>query len=94
MTSSSDAPRPPRQSSSVILVRQGARDVEAFMVHRSPKSEFAASVYVFPGGGVRADDTSAEAEAACGDLTPEAAHAVFSGRGAESVLPGQLRSPL
>jgi 8-oxo-dGTP pyrophosphatase MutT (NUDIX family) len=66
----------------VVLVRQGSEDVEVFMVRRSPRSEFAASVYVFPGGSVRADDMAPEAAKAAG-LSPERALQVFEGRGSE-----------
>lgn len=90
MTASAEATRAPRQSSSVILVRQGepargdgGQRVEVYMVRRSPRSEFAASVWVFPGGSVRQDDTGPELALACPDLTPERAHAVFLGRGGE-----------
>jgi 8-oxo-dGTP pyrophosphatase MutT (NUDIX family) len=65
--------------------------LETFMVRRSPRSEFAASVYVFPGGSVRQDDMSDEAQAACG-CTLEEAHALFLGRGSE--LPPSPRTSL
>jgi glyoxylase-like metal-dependent hydrolase (beta-lactamase superfamily II)/8-oxo-dGTP pyrophosphatase MutT (NUDIX family) len=46
----------PRASSTLILVRDGATDIEVFMVQRTQKASFMAGVYVFPGGAVdRAD---------------------------------------
>jgi 8-oxo-dGTP pyrophosphatase MutT (NUDIX family) len=46
----------PRSSASVILVRDGARGLETFMVRRHARSPVAPSAYVFPGGTVREDD--------------------------------------
>lgn len=74
-------PPRPRPSSTVILLRQGEGDVEVFMVRRSPRSEFAASVYVFPGGSVCADDQSPQVERVCAGLSPEIAHGMFVTRG-------------
>jgi len=49
-----------RPSASVILVRDGeSGGLETFMVQRHARSRVAPSAYVFPGGTVRPDDTSA-----------------------------------
>lgn len=42
----------PRQASTVMLVRDGARGTEVFMLKRVPQMAFAPSMHVFPGGGV------------------------------------------
>jgi 8-oxo-dGTP pyrophosphatase MutT (NUDIX family) len=43
----------PRRASTVVLLRDGARgDLEVFMMRRVPSMAFAASMHVFPGGGV------------------------------------------
>jgi 8-oxo-dGTP pyrophosphatase MutT (NUDIX family) len=50
----------PRPSASVILVRDGARGLEMFMVRRHSRSAVAPSAYVFPGGTLRPDDREFE----------------------------------
>ncbi|MDC5699305.1 NUDIX domain-containing protein [Intrasporangium calvum] len=42
----------PRQASTVMLVRDGERGTEVFMLKRVPQMAFAPSMHVFPGGGV------------------------------------------
>src|SRR3954451_11350499 len=52
----------PRPSASVILVRDGdSGGLETFMVRRHARSRVAPSAYVFPGGTVRRDDSTAQA---------------------------------
>lgn len=46
----------PRQAATVILLRGGAAAIEALLVQRSPHARFMASVWVFPGGAVEADE--------------------------------------
>jgi 8-oxo-dGTP pyrophosphatase MutT (NUDIX family) len=49
----------PRPSASVILVRDADGMLETFMVRRHARSRVAPSAFVFPGGTVREDDSSA-----------------------------------
>lgn len=42
----------PRLSASVILLREGTAGFETFLLHRHARMAFAASMVVFPGGGV------------------------------------------
>lgn len=46
----------PKRASTVMLVRDGARGVEVFMLRRVAGMAFAANMMVFPGGGVDARD--------------------------------------
>ena len=61
-------PVTPRPSAAVVLLRDGERGAEVFMVRRHVRSEFVPDVYVFPGGTVKGDD--AETERAPGRCTP------------------------
>ena len=47
---------PVRDAASVILVRDGCRGIEAFMLTRAPTMAFSAGATVFPGGGVEDAD--------------------------------------
>ena len=49
----------PRQASTVMLVRDGERGPEVFMLKRVSGMAFAPSMHVFPGGGVDARDGDA-----------------------------------
>lgn len=49
----------PRQASTVMLVRDGERGPEVFMLKRVSGMAFAPSMHVFPGGGVDARDGEA-----------------------------------
>jgi 8-oxo-dGTP pyrophosphatase MutT (NUDIX family) len=65
-----DMPVLARDAATVMLVRDttdddGRPDVEVCMLRRNPASKFAAGAYVFPGGSVDPDDSSAEATAIC-----------------------------
>lgn len=50
---------PPRQASTVMLVRDGERGPEVFMLKRVSGMAFAPSMHVFPGGGVDPRDGDA-----------------------------------
>jgi len=50
------APAVPRDAATVILLRQAAAGVEAFLLRRTAELEFAPGAYVFPGGSVDARD--------------------------------------
>jgi 8-oxo-dGTP pyrophosphatase MutT (NUDIX family) len=74
----------PRPAASVILLRPAASDgFEVFMVRRHAGSRFAADVFVFPGGTVRADDHAERALARTPGLTADGAHARLVERGGE-----------
>ncbi len=64
-------PATPRQSSSVILVRDGAGGVELLLVRRNPRQRFMGGVWVFPGGAV--DDGESHRQTALRELAEEAA---------------------
>src|SRR5574340_1593535 len=53
---------PPRDASTVMLVRDGARGVEVFLLRRVAGMAFAGGMTVFPGGGVDPSDADAEVE--------------------------------
>jgi 8-oxo-dGTP pyrophosphatase MutT (NUDIX family) len=82
-----------RLAATVMLVRDGARGLEVFMVRRNPESAFVGGAYVFPGGAVddhdRLDDdiddvtsglTDAEASARLGVDSGGLAHWVAAVR--------------
>lgn len=50
------APAPLRPAATVLLLRDGAGDVEVLMTRRSMTASFAPGAYVFPGGGIDAAD--------------------------------------
>jgi 8-oxo-dGTP pyrophosphatase MutT (NUDIX family) len=56
MLPSMPEPRPPRLSATVLLVRDGVRGLEVFMVERHHQIDFATGALVFPGGQVDAAD--------------------------------------
>ena len=51
------APAEPRASATILLVRDGARGLEVFMVQRHHQIDFATGAMVFPGGKVDEADT-------------------------------------
>jgi 8-oxo-dGTP pyrophosphatase MutT (NUDIX family) len=57
-----DPPVTPRDSATVILLRDGAQGLEVFMLERHLNSDFAGGAYVFPGGTVDPRDTDPEAQ--------------------------------
>jgi 8-oxo-dGTP pyrophosphatase MutT (NUDIX family) len=64
-------PASPRQSASLILVRDGEAGLELLLVQRSPQQRFMGGFWVFPGGAVDAGET--HAAAAVRELAEEAA---------------------
>jgi 8-oxo-dGTP pyrophosphatase MutT (NUDIX family) len=52
------APAVPRDAATVILIREDASGIEAFLLRRTAELEFAPGAYVFPGGSV--DDRDAD----------------------------------
>ena len=67
-------PAPPRDSATVMLVRDGADGLEVFMLERHLQSDFAGGAYVFPGGTIDARDLDAEAASFLdGPALPDAA---------------------
>jgi len=51
-------PAEPRHASTVVLMRDGADGVEAYLLRRQKTMAFAAGMYVFPGGSVDPRDES------------------------------------
>jgi 8-oxo-dGTP pyrophosphatase MutT (NUDIX family) len=51
-----EPPVPPRASSTVMLLRDGADGLEVFVLRRAATMAFAAQMHAFPGGGVDARD--------------------------------------
>jgi 8-oxo-dGTP pyrophosphatase MutT (NUDIX family) len=52
-----DPPVTPRDSATVILLRDGDRGLDVFMLERHLRSDFAGGAYVFPGGTIDHRDT-------------------------------------
>lgn len=48
---------PTRDASTVVVVRDGAEGLEAYLLRRQQSMKFAPGMYVFPGGGVDATDS-------------------------------------
>lgn len=65
---------PPRDSSSLILLRDGADGLEVLLLRRHEKSQVLGGTYVFPGGKLDAADCSPEALATL-DQDPHTLHA-------------------
>jgi 8-oxo-dGTP pyrophosphatase MutT (NUDIX family) len=72
------APATPRDAATVMVVRPVAESFEVFMIRRHQASNFAADLFAFPGGTVRADDRLGEAEAREVGLDPAALHATLA----------------
>jgi len=51
---------PTRDAATVVVVRDGADGIEAYLLRRQPSMAFAPGMYVFPGGGV--DDADRRAD--------------------------------
>ncbi|HPU13391.1 MAG TPA: NUDIX domain-containing protein [Aeromicrobium sp.] len=49
---------PTKDAATIAVVRDGPNGLEAFLMRRHSKMEFAPGMYVFPGGGVQDDDAS------------------------------------
>ena len=56
---SGGSPVPAKASATVILLRDGPKQLEVFMIRRHTGMLFAGGMYVFPGGVVDAADQSA-----------------------------------
>ncbi|MGH3625684.1 MAG: NUDIX hydrolase, partial [Sciscionella sp.] len=54
-----DPPVTPRDAATVVLLRDGADGIEAFLLRRVAAMAFAGGMTVFPGGGVDARDADA-----------------------------------
>ncbi|MDI6024196.1 NUDIX domain-containing protein [Leucobacter sp. UT-8R-CII-1-4] len=50
------APATPKPAATIVLLREGADGLEAFLMRRQTSMAFAAGMYVFPGGGVHKAD--------------------------------------
>jgi recombination protein RecT len=66
-------PAPTRQAATVLLLRDGSAGLEVLMTRRSMTASFAPGAYVFPGGGVDANDALA-GEFAARRATQSVAH--------------------
>ncbi|MGH1561157.1 NUDIX hydrolase [Mumia sp. DW29H23] len=51
---------PTRDAATVVLLRDGAEGVEAYLMRRQRSMSFAAGMYVFPGGGVDPRDSDTD----------------------------------
>jgi len=51
----------PRDAATIALVRDGAEGIEAYLMRRQSTMDFAAGMYVFPGGKVQESDQRVEA---------------------------------
>ena len=58
-------PPPPKPSATILLVRDGARGLEVFMVQRHHQIDFATGAMVFPGGKVDEADSDPALAALC-----------------------------
>jgi len=58
----------PRPAATLILVRDASAGMEVFMIRRTQSAVFMGGAHVFPGGGVDANDASAELAAHCEGL--------------------------
>ena len=56
-------PAPTRPAATVLLLRDGPDGIEVLMTRRSLNASFAPGAYVFPGGGIDAQDAAAHAQA-------------------------------
>ena len=68
----------PKDAATVVVIRnrpESEKGIEVLMVLRNPKSDFVPGSYVFPGGGLEAEDCSPEMENFCSGMDcKEAAH--------------------
>jgi 8-oxo-dGTP pyrophosphatase MutT (NUDIX family) len=54
------SPAVPRDAATIVVVRDGADGIEAFLMRRQTSMAFAAGMYVFPGGSLMASDIDLE----------------------------------
>ena len=52
-------PVPAKDAATIAVLRHGEQGLEAFLMRRQASMAFAAGMYVFPGGGVHAEDAEA-----------------------------------
>ena len=64
---------PPKKASSVILVRDTAKEMETFLIKRHVASSFMGGLYAFPGGNLEVEDFSEELLARVEGITEEEA---------------------
>ena len=69
-----DRPATPRQSATVIVLRDGAGGLEVLMVRRNPAARFMGGMWVFPGGAL--DDGESHRAAGVREVAEEAAVAL------------------
>lgn len=80
---------PPRDASSVVLLRDGAAGLEVFLMRRAQQSDVLGGAYVFPGGKVDGADAQA---AHTPDVLPH--HAVWAARLGEPALSHEAAASL
>jgi 8-oxo-dGTP pyrophosphatase MutT (NUDIX family) len=68
----------PRQAASIVVLRDSPDGPEVLLVQRNPKQRFMGGAWVFPGGGVHADDAD-HAAAAIRELEEEAGFTLPAG---------------
>lgn len=78
-------PAVPRESATVLLLRDGPTSLEVFMVRRHLSSDFVGGAYVFPGGGLDEDDCDLGLLSRCHGVTLHEA-AQYLGLEAERAL--------
>ncbi len=66
------SPAPAKPAATILLVRDGARGLEVFMVQRHHRIDFATGAMVFPGGKVDEADADAELGARCDGAVSDA----------------------
>ena len=62
---------PVKLAATILLLRDGAKGLEVFMVERHHRIDFASSAVVFPGGRVEEDDSGEEVRGFCDGLGTE-----------------------
>lgn len=88
-------PVQPRQASTVVLLRDAAPGVEAYVLRRRNTMAFAPGMYAFPGGSVDARDVGADAAATpawTGPSAAEWARRLGFGAGSEAEQQGQAQA--
>ena len=58
-------PAPLKQAATVLLLRDSPEGLQVLMTRRSDKASFAPGAFVFPGGGIDAQDAAAASHAQC-----------------------------
>lgn len=68
-----DVPVEPRAAATIVLLRDGAEDMEILLMRRSRKAGFVPGAYVFPGGRVDTSDALPSVVSLLDDLDPDTA---------------------